>query len=120
MKSLKFFPLRRREKACKVISELEKKMRAVYIFPAVFRKEMEQSMKLKRQQIPNAFRGRFFQTACTQTSELLPQTAQFKGRLDVCVSYKYIQSYKVDKSFGRLKTIPASKFKSISHYYTFR
>lgn len=77
-------------------------------------------MKLKRQQIPNEFKEILFQTACIQTSELLPQTAKFKGSLDVYVSYKNIQSQKVGKSFRGLKNTPASKFKSISHYYTFR
>lgn len=88
--------------------------------PAAYRKDMEQSVKLKRQQIPNEFKEILFQMACIQTLELLPQTAQFKGSLDVYVSYKNIQSQKVGKSFGRLKNTPASKFKSISHYYTFR
>lgn len=73
-------------------------MRTIYFFHAVFCKDIEQSMKPKRQQIPNAFKEILFQTACIQTLELLPQTTQFKGSLDVYVSYKYIQSYKVDKS----------------------
>lgn len=63
-------------------------MKAVYIFLSILSKEVEQSMKLKRQPIPNAFKEILLQTVHVFRHQGFFQTPQFKGGLDLYVSSK--------------------------------